>query len=80
MYQLGLGGLKTDQSHATISWSFYKLICKIEDVLIKDGEFKFPVDFIVLETQPVNNLTRQISLILGQSFLDNSNALINCFQ
>lgn len=42
-----------------------KPIGQIEDVLIKVGEFIFPVDFIILETQPVNNPTNPIPLILG---------------
>ena len=49
----------------------------IEDVLIKVGEFVFPVDFIVLETQPVANIVGQISMILGHPFLATSNAIIN---
>ena len=28
---------------------------ELEDVLIKVGDFIFPVDFVVLETQPVSN-------------------------
>ncbi|GAV73224.1 gag-asp_proteas domain-containing protein, partial [Cephalotus follicularis] len=51
---------------------------KIEDVLIKVGEFFFPVDFVVLDTQPVANLNDQIPVILGRPFLATSNALINC--
>ena len=50
----------------------------IEDVLIKVGDFVFPVDFVVLETEPVRNLKNQISIILGRPFLSTSNALINC--
>jgi hypothetical protein len=50
----------------------------VEDVLIKIGDFIFPVDFVVLETQPVTNPKNQIPIILGRPFLATSNALINC--
>lgn len=50
---------------------------EIEDILIKIDQFIFPIDFIVLETQFVNNLVSQIPLILGLPFLATSNALIN---
>ncbi|XP_063936695.1 uncharacterized protein LOC135147371, partial [Daucus carota subsp. sativus] len=50
----------------------------IEDVLIKVGDFVFPVDFVVLETEPVRNPKNQIPIILGRPFLATSNALINC--
>ena len=51
---------------------------EVEDVLIKVGEFIFPVDFVVLETAPVENPRGQIPVILGRPFLATSNALINC--
>ena len=77
--QLGLGELKpTKVTLQLADRSVKKPIGEIEDVLIRVGEFIFPVDFIVLETQPVNNLTSQIPLILGRPFLATSNALINC--
>ena len=47
-------------------------------VLIKVGEFIFPVDFVVFETTPVSNPRGQILVILGRPFLATSNALINC--
>ena len=50
----------------------------VEDVLIKVGDFFFPIDFVVLETQPVTNPKNQIPIILGRPFLATSNALINC--
>ena len=37
----------------------------VEDVLIKVDKFYFPMDFIVLDTEPVQNLGSQISVILG---------------
>jgi hypothetical protein len=37
----------------------------VEDVLIKVDKFYFPVDFIVLDTEPVQNVGVQIPVILG---------------
>jgi len=77
--QLGLGELKpTKVTLQLADLSVKKPIGEIEDVLIRVGEFIFPIDFIVLETQPVNNLTYQIPLILRRPFLATLNALINC--
>jgi hypothetical protein len=50
----------------------------IEDVLIKIDKFYYPVDFIVLDTEPVVNVKIQVSIILGCPFLATANALINC--
>ena len=55
---------------------------KINDVLIRVGEFIYPVDYIVLETQPetqpVSNPRAQTPVILGRRFLATANAIINC--
>ena len=77
--QLGLTGLK--QTKITLQLadrSVRKPLGEIEDVLIKVGEFIFPIDFIVLDTAPVINNNEQISIILGRPFLATSNAMINC--
>jgi hypothetical protein len=50
----------------------------VEDVLIKVDKFYFPLDFIVLDTEPVQNIGVQIPVILGRPFLATANALINC--
>jgi hypothetical protein len=50
----------------------------IEDVLIQVEKFYFPVDFIVLDTEPVEIIGSEIPVILGQPFLATTNALINC--
>ncbi|XP_024441588.2 uncharacterized protein LOC112324170 [Populus trichocarpa] len=49
----------------------------IEDVLVQVDKFIYPVDFIVLDTQPVE-ACNSIPVILGRPFLATSNALINC--
>jgi hypothetical protein len=50
----------------------------VEDVLIKVDKFYFPMDFIVLDTEPVQVIRSEIPMILGQPFLATANALINC--
>jgi len=42
---------------------------KINNVLIRVREFIYPIDFIVLETQPVSNRRAQTPVILGRPFL-----------
>jgi hypothetical protein len=48
----------------------------IEDVLVQVDKFIYPVDFIVLDTQPVE-ACNSFPVILGRPFLATSNALIN---
>jgi hypothetical protein len=50
----------------------------VEDVLIKVDKFYFPVDFIVLDTEPVQVIGSEIPVILGRPFLATANTLINC--
>ena len=49
----------------------------VEDVLVQVDKFIYPVDFIVLDTQPIE-ACNLIPVILGRPFLATSNALINC--
>ncbi|XP_074323870.1 uncharacterized protein LOC141660784 [Apium graveolens] len=75
----GLGELKkTSVTLQFADCSVKTLTGIVEDVLIKIGDFVFPVDFVVLETEPVKNLKNQIPIILGRPFLATSNVLINC--
>jgi len=46
-------------------------------VLIKVGEFIFPIDFVVLDTERVPNVVSYILVILERPFWGTSNALIN---
>jgi hypothetical protein len=48
----------------------------IEDVLVHVDKFIYPMDFIVLDTQPVE-ACNSFPVILGRSFLATSNALIH---
>ena len=76
--QLGLGELKP----TTITLSLADRSMKIpkgivEDVLVKVDKFYYPVDFIVLDSEPVAEGTNHVPIILGRPFLATSNAIIN---
>ena len=40
----------------------------MEDVLIQIDKFYFPVDFIVIDTQPIQDSRKHISIILDRPF------------
>ena len=50
----------------------------VKDVLVQVDKFYFPVDFVVLDTQPVVNQGIQFPVILGRPFLATANAIIHC--
>ena len=77
--QLGLGELKP----TTITLSLADRSIKIpkgtvEDVLIQVDKFYYPVDFVVLDTEPVAVGANHVPIILGRTFFATSNAIINC--
>ena len=77
--QLGLGELKP----TTITLSLADRLVKIpkgiiEDVLVKIDKFYYPVDFVVLDTEPSSNEPNHVPIILGRPFLATANAIINC--
>jgi hypothetical protein len=77
--QLGLGELKPTSVTLQLADRSVKVPRGIiEDVLIKVDKFYYPVDFIVLDTEPIMNVEIQIPVILGRPFLATANALINC--
>jgi hypothetical protein len=77
--QLGLGELKPTSMTLQLANRSVKVPRGIvEDVLIKVDKFYFPVDFIVLDTEPVQVIGTEILVILGRPFLATANALINC--
>jgi len=49
----------------------------VEDVLVQVDKFIYPVDFIILDTQPIE-ACNSFPVILGHPFLATSNALIIC--
>jgi hypothetical protein len=77
--QLGLGELKPTSTVLQLAdRSIKKPRGIVEDVLIKVDKFYYPVDFIVLDTEPVPYPNKQILVILGRLFLATTNACINC--
>ena len=76
--QLGLGELKP----TNITLSFDDRSVKIpkgivEDVSVKVDKFYYPVDFVVLDTEPIASETNHVSIIMGRPFLATANAIIN---
>ena len=77
--QLRLGELKP----TTITLSLADRLVKtpkgiVEYVLVKVDKFYYPVDFVVLDTEPVATRANYVPIILGRPFLATSNAIINC--
>ena len=77
--QLDFGELKL----TTITLSLADISIKIpkgivEDVLIQVDKLYYPVDFVVLDTEPVAVGANYVPIILGRPFLTTSNAIINC--
>ena len=77
--QLGLGELKP----TTITLSLADRSIKIpkgivEDVFVKVDKIYYPIDFVVLDTDPVATGANYVPIILGRPFLATSNAIINC--
>ena len=50
----------------------------MKEVLVQVDKFYFPVDFVVLDTQPVVNQGTQFPVILCRPFLATTNAIIHC--
>ena len=76
--QLCLGELKPTNitlSLADRSVKIHKGI--VEDVLVKVDKFYYPVDFVVLDTEPITNGPNHVPIILGRPFLGTANAIIN---
>ncbi|XP_026410340.1 uncharacterized protein LOC113305533 [Papaver somniferum] len=76
--QLGLGELKLTSVTLQLADRYVKVPRGVvENVLIQIDKFYYPVDFIVLDTQPVANASKEIPVILGRPFLTTANALTN---
>ena len=77
--QLGLGELKSTSITLSLAERSIKIPeGTVEVVLIKVDKFYYPVDFVVLDTEPVAVGTNYVPIILGRPFLATSNAIINC--
>ncbi|RVW68650.1 Retrovirus-related Pol polyprotein from transposon 17.6 [Vitis vinifera] len=77
--QLGLGELKPTSITLSLDDRSIKISRgMIEDVLVQVDKFYYPVDFIVLDTEPIAREPNHVPIILGRPFLATTNALINC--
>ena len=77
--QLGLGELKPTNITLSLADRSVKIPKGIvEDVLVKVDKFYYPVDFVVLDTEPIASGPNHVPIILGRPFLATSNAIINC--
>ena len=76
---LGLGELEPTNITLQLADRSVKILRGIvKDVLVQVDKFYFPVDFVVLDTQPVVNQGTQFPVILGKPFLATANAIIHC--
>ena len=77
--KLGLGELKPTNITLSLADRSVKIPKGIvEDVLVKVDKFYYPVDFVVLDTEPIANGPNHVPIILGRPFLATANAIINC--
>ena len=77
--QLGLGELKPTNITLSLADRSVKIPKGIvEDVLVKVDKFYYPVDFVVLDTEPIGNGPNHVPIIPGRPFLATANAIINC--
>ena len=77
--QLGLGELKPTNITLSLAGRSVKIPKGIvEDVLVKVEKFYYSVDFVVLDTEPIENGPNHVPIILGRPFLATANAIINC--
>ncbi|RVW11951.1 Retrovirus-related Pol polyprotein from transposon 297 [Vitis vinifera] len=77
--QLGLRELKPTSITLSLADRSVKIPRgMIEDVLVQVDKFYYPVDFVVLDTDPVVKGTNYVPIILGRPFRATSNAIINC--
>ena len=76
--QLGLGELKpTNITLSLVDRSVKIPKGIVEDVLVKVDKFYYPVDFVVLDTELIENGPNHVPIILGRPFLATANAIIN---
>ena len=77
--QLDLGELKPTNITLSLADRSVKISKGIvEDVLVKVDKFYYPVDFVVLDTEPIASGPNHVPIILRRPFLATSNAIINC--
>ncbi|RVW69938.1 hypothetical protein CK203_061901 [Vitis vinifera] len=78
---VNIGGTHVEKSLLDLGASVNLLpysVGVIEDVLVQVDKFYYPVDFVVLDTDPTVKEANYVPIILGRPFLATSNAIINC--
>ena len=80
MYKkIGLGELKPTSITLSLANRSIKILKgTIEDVLIQVDRFYYPVDFVVLDIEPIAMGANHVPIILGRPFFATLNAIINC--
>ena len=77
--QLWLGDLKPTSITLSLADRLIKIPKgTVEDVLIQVDKFYYPIDFVVLDTEPAAAGANYVPIILGRPFLATSKAIINC--
>ena len=77
--QLGLGELKPNNITLSLADRSVKIPKGIvEDVLVKVDKFYYPVDFVVLDTEPIASGPNHVPIILGRPYFATANVIINC--
>ena len=77
--QLGLRELKPTNITLSLADRSVKIPKGIvEDVLVKVEKFYYPVDFVVLDTEPIASGPNHVPIILGRLFFSTANEIINC--
>ena len=77
--RLGLGELKPTTITLSLADRSIKILKGIvEDVLIQVDKFYYPIDFFMLDTEPVIVGANYVPIILGRPFFATSNVIINC--
>ena len=77
--QLGLGELKPTTITLSLADRLVKILKgTVEDFLVQVHKFYYPVDFVILDTEPVAVGANYVPIKLGRPFLATSNAIINC--
>ena len=77
--QLGLGELNPTSITLSLADRSIKIQKgTVEDVLIQVEKFYYPMDFVVLDTEPAATGANYVLIILGRPFLATSNSIINC--
>ena len=77
--QLGLGELKPTNITLSLADRSVKIPKGIvEDVLVKVDKFYYPVNLVVLDTEPIASGPNHVPIILRRPFLATANAIINC--